>query len=384
MKRLCTWMLILAILLTGCGGETWSLPAGALAERAAEVYTAIAGDLSFTVEVEERDGTVTTLAITPENAWNVADREGYFAASYEWSAADAEDWRSQLEGDRGYLLTMTSSDGKTTLQCCSGGDVIYLSQDGAETYARAVNPREGEPYEGKLYDALATIALDAVSAAVWDVTADGGETDPERAAAELAEQVAENYRNVPDWVVWKPLDAVAGETAVYDVYRGEPEQFCFDMDLLVLLEEPAASGSSYWNAGAGIQDQEPDGYWHWSHEVHAVKDKNGDWRCADRGTGGYQVDLPFERGEDARLEELVDAFYLTEGVTHDSLLPRYILQRPADSLRVLPQLLEKRADKEARQLCRALANELSGGLYEGDWTLESLRSVMGRYADYLE
>lgn len=383
MKRVYAWMLILAVLLTGCGGEAWSLPAGALAERAEEVYTAIAGDLTFTVEVEEADGTVTALDITPENAWNVAGREGCLADSYEWSAADAEDWQSLLAGDRGDLLTMTSSDGKTMLQCCSGGDIIYLSQDGTETYARAVDPREGEPYEGKLYDALETIARDAVSAAVWSVTVDGEETDPEKAAAELAEQVAQNYRNVPEWVEWKPLDAAAGETVVYDVYRGEPEQFCFDLDLLVLLEEPVAAGSSYWNAGAGIQDQEPDGYWHWSHEVHVVKGRDG-WHCVDRGTGGYKVNLPFERGEDARLEELVDAFYLTEGLTHDSLLPHYILQRPADSLRVLPQLLEKRTDKEARRLCRALAKELADGLYEGDWTLDSLKAVMGRYAAYLE
>lgn len=383
MKRLCVWMLMLTVLLTGCGGEVWSLPAGVLSERAAEVYTDIAGELAFTVEIEEPDGTVTTLDITPENAWNVAGREGYFAVSYEWSAADEEDWKEQMEGERGNLLTLRSLDGKTELQCCSGGDIISLSQDGSEAYVRAVNPKEGEPLEGKLYDALEIIARDAVSAGVWAVAVDGSETDPEKAAEKLAEQVAENYRNVPDWVEWKPLDAAAGETAVYDIYQGEPEQFCFDMDLLVLLEESVASGSSYWNAGAGVQNQEVDGYWHWSHEVHVVKDKDG-WHCVDWGTGGYKVDLPFERGEDARLEELVDAFYLTKGLTHDSLLPYYILQKPADSLRVLPQLLEKRTDTEARKLCRALAAELTGGLYEGEWTLESLKTVMGRYAAYLE
>lgn len=384
MKRLCVWMLTLAVLLTGCGGAAWGLPAGALAERAAEVYTAIAGDLTFTAEVEEPDGTVTVLDITPENACNVAGREGYFAISYEWSAADEEDWKAQMEGERGNLLTLRSLDGKTELQCCSGGDIIFLAQDGAEAYVQAVNPREGEPLEGKLYDALEIIARDAVSVGVWSVTVDGDETNPEKAVVKLAEQIAENYRNVPAWVEWKPLDVRAGETAVYDVYRGEPEQFCVDLDLLVLLEESVASGSSYWNAGAGIMNQEPDGYWHWSHKVHVVKDQNGNWRCVDYGTGGYRVELPFERGEDARLEELVDAFYLTEGMTHDSFLPYYILQKPADSLRVLPQLLEKRTDKEARQLCRALAEELTGGLYEGTWTLESLKTVMGRYAAYLE
>lgn len=384
MKRLCVWMLTLAVLLTGCGGAAWDLPAGALAERAAEVYTAIAGDLTFTAEVEEPDGTVTVLDITPENACNVAGREGYFAISYEWSAADEEDWKAQMEGERGKLLTLRSLDGKTELRCCSGGDIIFLAQDGAEAYVQAVNPREGEPLEGKLYDALEIIARDAVSVGVWSVTVDGDETNPEKAAVKLAEQIAENYRNVPAWVEWKPLDVRAGETAVYDVYRGEPEQFCVDLDLLVLLGESVASGSSYWNAGAGIMDQEPDGYWHWSHKVHVVKDQNGGWRCVDYGTGVYRVELPFERGEDARLEELVDAFYLTEGMTHDSFLPYYILQKPADSLRVLPQLLEKRTDKEARQLCRALAEELTGGLYEGTWTLESLKTVMGRYAAYLE
>lgn len=378
MKRCCTWMLILAVLLTGCG------PHQTPEALAAEVYEAISGNEIFTVEVGEADGTVTTLDITPENARNVAGREEHFAASYEWSAADRADWEEQMKGERGRLLTLRSPDGRTMLQCCSGGDIVFLSQNGAETYVRAVNPREGEPLEGKLYDALEIIARDAVSADVWDAAADGSGTDLEKAAAELAEQVAENYRNVPDWVAWKPLDVQAGGCRVYDVYRGEPEQFCFDMDLLVLLEEPAASGSIYWNAGAGIRDQEPDGYWHWDHEVRVMKDQNGDWRCADWGTGGCRVELPFERGEDALLEELVEAFYLTEGLAHDSLLPDYMLQRPADSLRVLPQLLEKRTDREARQLCRALAAVLEDGLYEGGWTLESLKTVMGSYAAYLE
>jgi len=378
MKRCCTWMLILAVLLAGCG------PHQTPEALAAEVYEAISENETFTVEVEEPDGAVTTLDVTPETARNAAGREEHFAVSYEWSAADRADWEAQMGEARGRLLTLRSPDGKSTLQCCSGGDIVFLSQNGAETYVRAVNPREGEPLEGKLYDALELIARDAVSAGVWNAAADGSGTDLERAAAELAEQVAENYRNVPDWVAWKPLDVQAGGGRVYDVYRGEPEQFCFDMDLLVLLEEPAAPGSVYWNGGAGIRDREPDGYWHWDHEVRVVRDQNGDWRCVDWGTGGCRVELPFARGEDALLEELVEAFYLTEGLAHDSVLPGYILQRPADSLRVLPQLLEKRTDREARQLCRALAAALEDGLHEGGWTLESLRSVMGRYAAYLE
>lgn len=378
MKRIWTAGLLLALLLVlaGCGGGHISAPEWEAA------YQAITQDLNFTVTVEEPDGTATTLHITPETAENVKQQEACFSDGYKWSAAGAGDWRDQLAGERGNLMTLTSADGKTVLCCCSGGDVVYLCRNGMEVYARAVSPGEGEAPESRLYDALEIIARDAVSAGVWAVTADGSETDLEKAAAEIAEQAAEHYRNVPDWVSWKPLDVQAGDIAVYDVYRGELEQFCCHMSLRVRLEQADGRDASYWQAGAGLNGPDEEGYYTWETDVRIVKDRHGDWSCCDHGTGGLSVELPFEQ-EEARLEELVDAFYLTEGLTHDSVLPDYILQRPADSLRVLPQLLDKRKEAEAEALCRALGAALREHPGEWDWTAADLQAVMGRYAAYI-
>ena len=81
--------------------------------------------------------------------------------------------------------------------------------------------------------------------------------------------MAENYRNAPDWVVWKPLDVQSSGTDVFDIY--------------------------------------------WGCETLVKKNEAGDWYIAGRVTSGYTVELPFDRLENASLEELTDAFFLTEG-----------------------------------------------------------------------
>ena len=106
-----------------------------------------------------------------------------------------------------------------------------------------------------------------------------------------------------------------------------------------------------------------------SREVQTAKNEDGDWYMADFGTGGYSVNLPgwsFSAGEEnslnnATLEELADMFFLTEGWTHDYLLPVKICERPQEELANLNDLLDRQARTEARELCRALAAYLQIG-----------------------
>lgn len=402
MKRVLCWLFLAAFMMTGCGvAETASAKAEgaadaeALAADAAAVYNAISETQNFTVTVEEPDGALTALHVTPDNAWNVENRAWGLEYDFAWRTATERDWTGQLESEeRGNLLTLVSANGRTAFYCCSGGDVVFWRQGDEETYARAVNPLEGQPFEGKVYDDMAVIAKDAIGILVWSGTVDGS-LPPEAAAERMAEQVAEEYRNVPAWVGWKPADAAAGETAVYDVYLGTPEQFCFDMDLLVWLEEPALT-DSYWNAGAGVQNQEADGGWHKSAHVRMQKNEAGDWAYAGGGDGVYLVDLPFDRDGDAPLEELLNAFFLTEGDTHQWRLPYYILSRPAGELAELPALLEGRTEQElldfgaaltacCRQYGGAGGDGEPGASYPEEWaSQEDLRTALGPYAVYLD
>lgn len=388
MRRWLAVWLALMLVLSACGqgeadqeSQRETADSETLAEEAGVVYGAITANETFTVAVEEPDGTATKLDITPDYARNVKGRASRFSG-YQWSAASAEDWQSQLEGDRGNLLTVTALDGETVLACCSGGDIVYLRRAGEETWLRAVNPLEGEPYEGKLYDDLLVIAEDAVSIAAWAEPVDG-ELDVEAAAARLAGQIAENYQNVPAWLEWKPLDARVGEAEVYDVYRGEPEQFCLELDLLVLLDETALR-TSYWNAGAGVQNQEADGWWHWRHEARVARNGDEVWVCTDWGTGGYKVKLPCEPLSEASLKELLDAFYLSEGLTRDASIADAVLERSAEALQGLPRLLDQRTEAEVKALCAALAARLDE---DPNWitqTKETLGKVLGPYGAYLD
>lgn len=393
MKHCRGWVVLLAVLLTGCGATDAPVTdteetAGALAAEAAAVYDAISEYKNFTVTVEERDGALTVLHITPDNAWNVENPAWGLENSFTWSAAEERDWDGQLaEEDRGNLLTLVSAGGQASLRCCSGGDVVELTADGETRYARAVNPKEGqEPFEGKVYDLMVVIARDAMSALVWSGAVDGG-LDMDAAAARLAEQVAEAYRNVPDWVEWKPADFQLSSVSVFDAYRGKPENFCCGMGFRLLVEDPDSAQAGYWQAGSGLGEPDGDGYYYWGSEVTVQKNGAGDWYCADRGTGGASVLLPFGWAwtEGVPLEDLVDAFFLTEGFTHDWLLAKYIVAQPSEALAELPELLAGRTEAELQNFGATLAALYRDYPSEENWaSQEDLRTALGPYAVYLD
>ena len=257
------------------------------------------------------------------------------------------------------------------MEVVSGGEKIYL---------KAVNPRQEETLEKNLCGALIMIAEDAVNALVWQVMADGGMNSTE-AAAFLAEQVAENYRSVPEWVTWKPLDVQAGYTHVYDEYCGEPQQFCCGMNFGVKFHDFQSVNALYWQAGAGLNDADEDGYYSWGCGVCVTKNEEGQWVFSDRGTGGVFVQPPVE-WENATVEQLVEVFCLTKGNTHEYLAPNYILQRSGEELAALPAILDQLTMDEAAALCGTLGRCLREYDY-WDWTAEELAPILGDYGELL-
>ena len=184
-------------------------------------------------------------------------------------------------------------------------------------------------------------------------------------------------------MTWKPVDCQVSGTDVYDVYRGQPENFCCGMGFRVKLEDFNGETAIYWNAGAGLDDPDAEGHGGWGREVLVEKNADGDWVCTDWGTGGYSVLLPF-RLEEASLEELLDAFFLTSGFTHQWRTAKYIAAQPLSELNRLPELLEGRTKEEIGDFGSTMT-----ALYrehpdrEEDWvTPEELREAMGEYAYY--
>ena len=354
-----------------------------LSDAAARTYAKITEDLTFTLYVEEGSGAGRELSITPENAWNVKGRENLFPYSYQWSAAGAADWAAQVSamGEADLLLEMASPDGAAGFRCCTAGDVVAWTAAGETSYARAAALADGEPMSGLLRG----IAEDALRDAVFSApTVDGAETDYEAIARRLNEAMAENVRSVPDWVSWKPLDFQASGASVFDAYYGQPENFCAGLGFRLLVDDPEGAMANSWQAGSGLGEPDADGYYGWGMEASIQKNEAGDWFCSGLATGGSSADLPLSAPrEKAPLPELVDAFFLTEGFSHDWLVPNYILEHPAEDMAALPALLDRRTDEEARELCGVLGGCLRTADY-WDWTPETLAAALGRYGAYLD
>lgn len=289
MKRFLMFLMLISLLLAGCGRGGTKLPAeeppqkaevpelteaeqqarsDALAARAGAVYAAITAE-DFTIWVEEPDGTVTTMEVLPGvNDWNVQDRENSFPYTYRWTEADYEAWTAQWTAeDCGNIVTLAAPE-EMSLSACTGGDVVELMDRGTAIYLRAVNPEaEAEPFEWTFGNMLQNIiAADALSYEMWNVTADGS-LHPQTAAEQMLERIAANYRTAPDWAPWKPEDTLANEADVFDIYWGEPQEFCCGMRLRLKFDDPFGERANRWQAGAGLSEPDAEGYCGYGAEV---------------------------------------------------------------------------------------------------------------------
>lgn len=267
------------------------------------------------------------------------------------------------------------------------------------------NSRLTKPELTELLDSVVEYDYDLMqelTAQVWTAAVDGA-LSMEEAALLLAEQVAEGYRTLPDWVAWKPLDMQVSVSEVFDAYYGDPTQFCCTMDFLVhLTEEPdeeaqvSTPAVGYWNTGAGLASK-GDGdfadYWFWGAEVLVCQNEDSDWYCGDHGTGGYSVYLPgytLSYGMSnylgyAPLEVLVEFYFQTNGQTHDWLLPHLMCEKSPEDLAELNGLLAQRTDEEAEELMRNLAQVIAEHHYDSMVTLEELQDLLDeKYHPYLD
>ena len=365
--------------------QTPAQESGELAEAAAAVYREITEGRTFHVWILEPDGTVTKQTVEPgRNDWNVASRE-YVFGNYLWTEATEEEWneleRSETRGNR-LDLSEPGEWGVRNLFCYSGGDLVCLVDETEVRYLRAVNPREGEQFEWKLYGALEIIAQDAMSREVLYVTVDGS-LSPQEAAGRMAEKIAENYRSVPGWVVWKPVSVKAERAEVYDLYRGTPEEFCFNLGLGVKVTDPMAREAAYWQVGSGLGEPDENGFCGWGREVLVRKDDEGNWSVLELGTGGSSVAPEWPAGK-PWAAWLVELFCLTEGITHDRLVPVQLLSLTSDQMAALPELLDQLTEAESRELCSALGALLRQEDRTWEYTVETLKPLLGDYGVWLD
>ncbi|MBR5472160.1 MAG: hypothetical protein IKU81_08670 [Oscillibacter sp.] len=344
---------------------------------AAEAYTDVTEREQFLVLVKEPDGAFTELpVIRGVNDWNVYGLEHSFE-QFNWFAAVEENWQAQESLRRMSFY----APGEISFSFCQGGDVVKITTPEETTYLRAVNPEpEADVFTTDLYSLLDMVPEDAYSVGIWSTPVDGA-LEPEAAAAALLDTVVANYRSVPDWVSWKPVEVKAVGSEVFDVYRGTPEQFCFDLGISVKIEDPMTPEAIYWQAGSGLGEPDAEGFYGWGRQVLVEKNEEGSWVMTDWGTGGYTVN-PVKPVEMPQLNWLVELFCLTEGFTHDHVVPYLLLELSDEEIATLPALLDQLTEREARELCATLGSHLR----ENDswrWSIDLLKPLLGDYGIYL-
>lgn len=352
---------------------------GKLAEQVSEAYTRLS-TLPFTATVEAEDGQQWSYQIHQGNAYNVSFVGNYLPFSYVWSQATEAEWAEQ----QGYLLTLDNPQSGVSFSARSGGDVVRLEEGGSFRYLRASSYDDTvlQDWGSDIYQHFFIIPDDAAGQAVWDnAVVDGSVTDLEAVAAEMTEQIARGYRELPDFLVWKPNDVQVQESSqrVFDAWYGEDPNFCFGLGIYVGITDPMSEQAFHWQVGSGLSE-EPDfeDYYSWGREVYVALDQEANlWRVRDRGTGGYTVTLPFDMSN-APVSDLVDAWFLSSGFTHDYRLFYYLTDKSLAELADLNDALDRRSGEEAEAFLLGMKSHMEEYYMYHEPTLSDIASVLDR------
>ena len=356
----------------------YSEAAGQLGAQVSEAYARLS-TLPFTTAVEAEDGRQWAYTIHQGNSYNVKFVGNYLPVSYLWSQAEEADWNSQ----QGYLLTLDNPRQDISIAVRSGGNVVRLEADGAIRYLRTRSTDGGDLPEGQessIYRHFLIVMEDAAGQAVWDnAVVDSSVTDLEEVAAQLTEQVARGYRELPDFLVWKPNGVKIQESSqrVFDVWYGENPNFCFGLGIYIGITDPMSEQAFRWQVGSGLPE-EPDfeNYYAWGREVYVALDQEADlWRIQDAGTGGYTAALPFDLSA-ATVSDLVDAWSLSEGFTHDYRLFYYLTDKSLAELADLNDALDRLSREEAEAFLLGMKSHMEEYYMYHEPTLADIASVL--------
>lgn len=335
--------------------------------------------LPFTATIEAEDGRQWTYTIRQGNSYNAEFVGNYLPVSFTWSQAEKAAWDSQ----NGYLLTLGNSQSGVSLSAKSGGDVVRLEEGSAICYLRAHSSDSSDPAEEQnsaIFQHLLILAEDAAGQAVWDnAVVNGSITDLEEVAAQLTEQVAQGYRDLPDFLVWKPNDVQIQENSqrVFDAWYGENPNFCFGLGIYVGISDPMSAQAFHWQVGSGLPEEPSFGdYYPWGQETYVVLDQEANlWRIQGAGTGGYAAELPFDLAA-ATVSDLVDAWSLSEGFTHDYRLFYYLTDKSLAELADLNEALDRLSREEAEAFLLGFKSHMEEYYMYHDPPLFDIASVL--------
>lgn len=323
-----------------------------------------------------------------KNTWTVEDAErDDVLGSLREIGADAALYREVTGEDT--LALYPSFDCGMTVELVGGGHIslwpLIEAGDGA-VLLRYVSDTENRAF---LLSSAGIIRMNILRiAGMGDTTREqfnaiydrvsvpyGDSDDLTVVARSLVGRITAAWMEMPSDTAWKPLDVKIGDVSVTDIYFGEEENFLANVTLWLKFD--GNYSANFWQAGAGLIAQDADGYWLWGGEM-LVELRDGAW-VTDDGIGGAggSVNVGFRLGT-ASCEQLVKAFTLTSGFTHDYLIPSYFCNLPESELAKLLTVLDGYRETQASDFLRAVADHLAQYPSYHDLTAEKLQDLTAK------
>ena len=261
-----------------------------------------------------------------------------------------------------------------------GSVLLNLTSDSADR--RFVLEDANSLYSSLLYAAGVGDVTGEQRKAICDqVSVPYGDSDDLTVVARsLVGRIVAAWMEMPSYTVWKPLDVKIGDVSVTDSYFGEDENFLANVTLWLKFD--GNYSANFWQSGAGLIAQDADGYWRWGGEM-LVELRDGAWVTDDGiGGAGRSVNVGF-RFETAGCEQLVKAFTLTSGFTHDDLIPSYFCDLPASERAKLGAVLDGYTKAQASDFLRAVSDHLAQYPTYHELTVETLYAELpDKYKDF--
>lgn len=322
-----------------------------------QVYAAIVGTEGFTIRATA-DGQ--SNAYSGADVWNIDST----LTDGQVTEVTAADWRAVSDPGTEFAIT----DGVRTIRCRTADNLAEVTERGGARYFRMISQGNSA------CDCLRYMAEEAAGGSVFYGGSASGTLPMAEAARQLAEGIAQRMRALPDWVAWKPADFQVESAEVFDAYLGQPQQFCANISFYLKLADDDISSEArgYWETGSGLSGPIASGryagYYGYGRECLATKNSAGDWVISGLGTGGCSVNLPgwtLSAGMgnylgNASVSDLVDMFFLTEGRTHDYLLPMHISEEPEAELESVLAGLPQAKAQALREALAAYQAEYGG------------------------
>lgn len=300
-----------------------------------------------TLTASEQTGRTDTYTIALRTYASIENTPGrQLIDDFDWTVDPA----GSAPGENRFTFQFENDQGTITVY--SDENRLELEEDGRHTVWLG-SPRFSGLDAGasRVFITLRRLAVDAAyqSGVYSNCSVSGKETDYTIIAQELAEQFAQSILERPGWFPQLAQDVRVSKTEILDAYYGEENpNFCFALELALKLDEEQRNN---WEVGSGLREPSETGpdadYFGWGIIVSVGKNTEGEWHITGTGSGFAGVELPVSL-ESATTQQLMQLYFLTDGLTHDEQILGRLSEKPLEEVRTQIQELPESQRQEMK------------------------------------